>query len=148
MPITEIANAPVVEVAPYATAEDAVRLMAHHHVGALVVTRENELVGMVTDRDITTAVVAEGRSLATTAVAEIMSPEPAFVRDHSGIMEVIQAMRRSKARRLPVVDEHLHPIAIVAADDLLLYLAKEIAYLGRAFSRGWEVERATKDAPG
>jgi len=146
MPVTEIAKAPVVEIAPYATAEDAARLMAQHHVGGLVVTRENELIGMVTDRDITTSVIAEGRDLATTAVVEIMSPEPAFVRDHSGIMETIQAMRRSKARRLPVVDEHLRPIGLVSADDLLLYLAQEIAYLGRAFSRGWEVERVTKDA--
>jgi len=147
MPVTEIAKAPVVEIAPYATAEEAARLMAHHHVGGLVVTRDGELIGMVTDRDITVSVVAEGRDLSTTAVVEIMSPEPAFLRDHSGIMEAIEAMRSSKARRLPVVDEHLHPTGIVSVDDLLLYLAQEIAYLGRAFSRGWEVERVTKDAP-
>lgn len=146
MPVTEIAKAPVVEIAPYATVQDAARLMAQHHVGALVVTREGELIGMITDRDITVSVIAEGRDLSTTGVVEIMSPEPAFVRDHSGIMDTIEAMRRSKARRLPVVDEHLRPTGIVSADDLLLYLVQEVAYLGRAFSRGWEVERATKDA--
>ncbi|RMF84964.1 MAG: CBS domain-containing protein [Nitrospirae bacterium] len=144
MPVTEIAKAPVAEIGPHATVAEAATLMEERHVGALAVVRDAELVGMVTDRDVTVHVIAEGRDPATTAVAEIMTPEPAFVRDHAGIYEAIQAMRAAHVRRLPVVDDQLRPVGMVSADDLVLYLAQEIAYLARALTRGLEVERATK----
>ena len=60
-------------VEPEAPVLDAIRLMAEHHVGALVVMQQGELLGIVSERDYARKVILLGRSSAHTAVREIMT---------------------------------------------------------------------------
>jgi len=142
MPISEIITAPVVTIAADATVAAAARTMRDHHVGALLVTQGGDLVGLVTDRDITVSVIAEEGDVERTPVANIMAREPAFVREHAGIFAAIRAMQRANVRRLPVVDQHLRPIGVIAADDLLIYLSNELGTLAKGLFRGLERERS------
>jgi len=147
MPISEIITAPVVTIEADATVAAAARIMRDRHLGALLVTQERDLVGLVTDRDITVSVIAEQGDIERTPVANIMAREPAFVREHVGIFEAIRAMQRSNVRRLPVVDQHLHPVGIITADDLLIYLSNELGTLAKGLFRGLERERSWLGVP-
>jgi len=142
MPVSEIITAPVLTITPDTTVAEAARTMHDHHVGALLVTRDDDLVGLVTDRDITVSVIAEGGDVERTPVGNIMTREPTFVREHAGIFEAIRVMQRANVRRLPVVDQHLRPVGILTADDLLIYISNELGTLAKALFRGLERERS------
>jgi CBS domain-containing protein len=142
MPISEILTAPVVTVDADTPVASAARTMRDRHLGALLVTQTGDLVGLITDRDITLSVIAEQGDVESTTVAEVMTREPAFVRDHAGIFEAIRVMQRANVRRLPVVDQHLHPVGVITADDLLIYLSNELGTLAKALHRGLERERS------
>ena len=142
MPISEILTSPAVTIEPKATVVDAARTMRDHHVGALLVVEQGELVGLVTDRDITVLVIAEQGDMERTPVANIMAREPAFVRDHAGVFEAVRVMQRANVRRLPVVDQHLRPVGVITADDLLIYLSNELGTLAKGLFRGLERERS------
>jgi CBS domain-containing protein len=51
-------------------------------------------------------------------------------------------MQRANVRRLPVVDQHLRPVGIITADDLLIYISNELGTLAKALFRGLERERS------
>jgi CBS domain-containing protein len=142
MPVSEIITAPVLTIKADAPVAEAARTMHDHHVGALLVTREEDLVGLVTDRDITVSVIAEGGDVERTPVENIMTREPTFVREHAGVFEAIRVMQRANVRRLPVVNQHLRPVGILTADDLLIYISNELGSLGKALFRGLERERS------
>jgi CBS domain-containing protein len=142
MPVSEIITAPVLTIAADATVAQAAQTMHDHHVGALLVTREGDLVGLMTDRDITVSVIAEEGDAERTPVANIMTREPTFVREHTGIFEAIGVMQRANVRRLPVVDSHLKPAGIITADDLLIYISNELGSLAKALFHGLEHERS------
>jgi CBS domain-containing protein len=83
----------------------ASKKMAKNDVGALLVTRKNEPIGMVTERDILNKVVAAEKNPSKTKLSEIMS-SPIKAIDHSAkVGEAISMMVRSGVRRLAVVKD-------------------------------------------
>jgi CBS domain-containing protein len=83
---------------------DAARLMRDEHVGSLPVVEDGELVGMITDRDIATRVVAEGAAVETTQVGSVYSPDPVSIPPDADLDEALRLMARHQIRRLPVVE--------------------------------------------
>jgi CBS domain-containing protein len=103
------ASAPVVEAA---------RLMREKHIGSLPVTDEEKLVGMITDRDITTRVVAEAADLQTLSVGDVYSRDLISVGPDKDLEEALQLMARHQVRRLPVVEDDGSLVGIVAQADI------------------------------
>lgn len=117
--------------------DEAARLMRTHHVGSLVVTeerspRERTVVGMVTDRDITTAVVALERDPRAYRVGDIMSPDVVTVREQDALLDVLAVMRRKKVRRVPVTGARGELIGLVALDDVLAVVAEQLQAVAAA----------------
>jgi CBS domain-containing protein len=81
--------------------------MREHHVGSLVVVKEDDPgripIGIVTDRDIVVEVVAEGMDHKALTVGEIMGRELVTAGEQDNVLDVLQVMRRRGIRRLPVV---------------------------------------------
>jgi len=102
-----------------ASAVDAAQLMRDEHVGSLPVVENEKLIGMITDRDITTRVVAEATDPRTTSVGEIYSRDIISVEPDTDFEEVLQLMARHQVRRVPVV-EGGKLIGIVAQADIAL----------------------------
>ena len=102
-----------------ATVVEAARLMREEHVGSLPITDDERLVGMITDRDITTRVVAEAADLETTSVGDVYSRDPISVEADKDLGEALQLMARHQVRRLPVV-ENGRLVGIVAQADIAL----------------------------
>lgn len=99
------------------------KMMADQNVGSIpvVVSRENlKVVGMVTDRDITTRAVAEGRDPLMMTAREVMSTPVVTVRMDDDIKEVAHLMEKNMVRRLPVVDDEGFVCGMVAQADIAL----------------------------
>jgi CBS domain-containing protein len=104
-----------------ASVVEAARLMREGDIGSLPITDDEELVGMITDRDITTRVVAEASDLATTSVGDVSSQDLISVEPDKDLEEAVQLMARHQVRRLPVV-ENGRLVGIVAQADVALAL--------------------------
>jgi CBS domain-containing protein len=100
------------------TALDAAVAMATNNVGDVVVTDENGICGIVTDRDIVIRVVAANKSMETT-LGEICSRDLETLSATDTVDDAIQIMREHAVRRLPVVENN-QPIGIVSLGDLAL----------------------------
>jgi len=131
----------------------AARQMRESHVGCLVVADEDGgkrvPVGILTDRDITVAVVAPGLDAEVILVGDVMSAELLSVQEDAGIAETVELMRLRGIRRLPVTDADGALVGLIAADDILSLLAEEISGLAGMISREEKRERtARKSKPG
>ena len=98
---------------------EAARLMREAHIGALPITDGEQLVGIITDRDITTRVVAEAADPATTSVGDVCTRDVISVEADRDDDEAVELMAHHQVRRLPVV-ENGRLIGIVAQADIAL----------------------------
>jgi CBS domain-containing protein len=81
---------------------DAIKLMTEKGVGALLVTQGDRLVGIVSERDYLRKVALMGRSSQTTAVSEIMTPNPFTVSPDTPMETCREMMTEKRIRHLPV----------------------------------------------
>jgi CBS domain-containing protein len=102
-----------------ASVVEAARLMREQHIGSLPITHDEKLVGMITDRDITTRVVAEAADPNTTSVEDVYSRDLISVEPDNDLDEALQLMARHQVRRLPVVEDG-RLVGIVAQADIAL----------------------------
>ena len=102
-----------------ASVVEAARLMREGHIGSLPVTEDEQLVGMITDRDITTRVVAESAAPETTSVGDVYSRDLISVEPDHDLEEALELMARHQVRRLPVV-ENGRLVGVVAQADIAL----------------------------
>jgi CBS domain-containing protein len=104
-----------------ASVVEAARLMRDQHVGSLPITDDEKLVGMITDRDITTRVVAEAADPTTTSVGDVYSQDLISVEPDNDLEDAVQLMASHQVRRLPVVEDG-RLVGIVAQADIALNL--------------------------
>ena len=106
-----------------ASVVEAARLMREEHIGSLPITDDDKLIGMITDRDITTRVVAEAADPKTMSVGDVSSRDLISVEPDNDLEEALQLMARHQVRRLPVV-ENGRLVGIVAQADIALTLTE------------------------
>jgi CBS domain-containing protein len=108
----------VCSIHPDAPVIEALRIMAKHNIGALVVTEGVHLVGIVTERDYARKIVLRGRTSLETPVREIMSTKVICARLDQRVEECMAIMTAKALRHLPVL-EHKRIIGIVSIGDLV-----------------------------
>ena len=121
-----------------ASVVEAARLMREEHIGSLPITDDEQLVGMITDRDITTRVVAEAADPMKTSVGDVYSRDT--VEPGKDLDEALQLMARHQVRRLPVV-ENGRLVGIVAQADIAISENEKTGELVEAISEPSERER-------
>lgn len=97
---------------------EAVRLMADHHVGALLVMRGEELVGIVSERDYARKVVLCGRSSSDTPVRQIMSSPVVTVTPEYSVQDCMRLVTERRIRHLPVL-EGPRVTGVISIGDLI-----------------------------
>jgi len=114
------------------TAQAAASRMRERNVGTLIVVDEDaHPLGILTDRDLVTRVLASARDPRETLVGDVMTPDPRVVYEDTPLEDALRLMRQRAVRRLPVVDRDARLAGLVSSDDLLEILAGEIADVGR-----------------
>lgn len=121
MKIQDVMSKDVKTVRGNTTVREAARMMAEEEVGALPVTDEQRLLGMLTDRDIVTRFVAEGNDPDVSTVSDVMSPRVLYCFSDQECEEVARNMVEQEVLRLVVVDRQkrlVGIVGIVSAGDL------------------------------
>ena len=125
-----------------ASVVEAARMMREQDIGSLPITDDEKLVGMITDRDITTRVVAEAADPKLTSVEDVYSRDLISVAPDNDLEEAVRLMARHQVRRLPVV-ENGRLVGIVAQADIALRESEtQTGELVEAISEPSEGERS------
>ncbi len=108
-------------ISPDATVFEAIQLMADKNVGAVLVTENGKLVGIISERDYTRKVVLKGKSSKTTAVKEILSSHVINVTPSHTVEECMRLMTDHHIRHLPVLEGD-RIVGIVSIGDLVNWI--------------------------
>jgi signal-transduction protein with cAMP-binding, CBS, and nucleotidyltransferase domain len=109
-----------------ATLTEVARHMRDDGIGAVVVTENGKLAGLVTDRDIVVRAIADGRDPNATQVGEIATRNLKTLTPTQGIEDAVRAMREWDVRRVVVVQDG-RPVGIVSLGDLAVELDPDSA---------------------
>ncbi len=105
-------------IAKGSTVFDAIRTMADHDVGSLLVMDGDKLIGIVTERQYARNVFLKGKSSPTTRVEEIMRTPVLVARPDQSVEEAMAVMTKGRVRHLPVLDGE-KIVGVVSIGDLV-----------------------------
>jgi CBS domain-containing protein len=125
------------------------RLMREKHIGYLVVVDTlprdvNAPVGVLTDRDIVVAVVAQDVNPRNLSVGDVMTPQPLVIEESLAVTAALARMRERGVRRAPVVAADGGLIGVVSLDDVLEILADQLSNVAGAIRNEQSIERVQR----
>lgn len=130
----------VFTVSPATSLLNAVRLMIERKVGALLVTKDDSIVGMFTERDFLRASMRPDKTLAELTVAEFMTSDLVIVTPQLDINDCLAIMTHKHCRHLPVMDQG-KLIGIISIGDIGKHISHEreieIQYLKEYIQGKW-----------
>ena len=113
----------MITVKPGDLVSDAARSMSQNHVGAVLVIENGEMKGILSERDVVTRVVAEGKDPATTAVSEVATDVVVDVDVGTHVRKCAEMQCAMGVRHLPVTDNG-KPVGILSSRDFLAYVVE------------------------
>ena len=111
----------VFSISPDATVFEAIEMMDAKNVGALLVIKQERLVGVISERDYTRKVVLRGKRSRETKVAEIMSTNVFTTHPREGVDECLRIMTDKHIRHLPVLDGD-KVVGVISIGDLVKHV--------------------------
>ena len=118
----------VYTITPTASVFDAVKLMAEKSIGALVVTADEQVVGIITERDYARKIILMARSSKDTPVRDIMTTAVMYVRPDQASEECMVLMTENRLRHLPVMEDG-KLIGLVSIGDLVKDIISEQKFM-------------------
>jgi CBS domain-containing protein len=115
--VREVMTAKPLALQEGTTLTEAARAMRDHDIGDVVLLDDDQVTGIVTDRDMIVRAVAEGMNPNETVLAQIASKELVTVSPEASVEDAVRLMRERAIRRLPVVEDG-RPVGIVSLGDL------------------------------
>lgn len=97
---------------------DALELMADKNIGALVVAKDGQVIGVISERDYARKVILKGKSSRETLVSEIMTSPAICVTPDKTVEQCLALMTDKHIRHLPVVDDG-KLVGVVSVGDLV-----------------------------
>lgn len=125
MPVGNLGPEEVVTADPNDTLDDVAGRLEAENVGAVIVTEDDEPVGVVTDRDVALA-VPDSDDVSSREAREIMSEDPATIQEDAEAIEVSRVIGEEGVRRIPIVDDSGKLAGIVTLDDLVATIGEQL----------------------
>ncbi len=123
MKLNEIMTPEVVTIAPDASLQQAGQIMASLEIGLLPVMADDDLLGVITDRDIAVRAAARGLDPKRTQVRSVMTENAICGSDTQDVAQGAKQMMAHQIRRLPILDQHQRLVGIVSLGDVVKGLA-------------------------
>jgi CBS domain-containing protein len=108
-------------ISPNATVFEAIQLMAEKNIGAVLVTEEGKLAGIISERDYTRKVVLKGKSSRTTPVKDVLTSQVIHVGPEHTVEECLRLMTDHHIRHLPVLEGD-KVVGVVSIGDLVNWI--------------------------
>lgn len=115
-------------IAPAASVFEALQLMAHKNIGALLVMEGSQVVGIFTERDYARKIILKGRTSPQTTMREVMTPSVMFVTPEQTCDECMALMTENRLRHLPVM-QNGQLIGLVSIGDLVKDIISEQQFI-------------------
>ena len=116
----------VLTIEPNATLEAAIKMLADHKIGAIVITgADRQVTGILSERDIVRAFAANGAAALDVQVGQVMTRKVMTCDEAETISSLMERMTQGKFRHLPVV-EHGRLAGIVSIGDVVKYRLEEM----------------------
>jgi len=106
-------------IGPGESVYDAIYMLAEKKIGALAVTDNGRLVGIISERDYARQIILKGRSSENTRVKDIMSCDVITAQPNQGVRECMALMTEKRIRHLPIVNDEDCLIGIISIGDLV-----------------------------
>ena len=97
---------------------EAAIVMRQRRIGAMLVVERGFLVGIFTERDALTRVVAESRDASTTTLADVMTSNPRTVSPNASFNAALELMHEGRFRHVPVVEDG-RPLGMISVRDAM-----------------------------
>lgn len=120
-----VSNQHPVLLDPTTSVLEAAKLMAERRIGAIMIVEQGRLVGIFSERDVMTRVVARERDPATTPLSAVMTPDPMTLGPDDSPHEALAVMAERGFRHLPIVDKG-RIVGIVSIRDLYQAIKHEL----------------------
>jgi CBS domain-containing protein len=117
--IRDVMYANPITMSSTSTVAEAAHRMREDNIGDVIVLENDQLYGIVTDRDIVVRAIAGGRDPATAKLADICSRDMTTLSPTDTVEDAVRLMRDKAVRRLPVVEDG-KPVGIVSLGDLAM----------------------------
>jgi CBS domain-containing protein len=114
----------IFSVAPTDSVYEAIEMMATHHIGALLVMDQGDLLGIISERDYARKVILMNRSSRDTQVSEIMTSPAVTVTPAETIHDCMQLMTERRIRHLPVMEAE-RVLGMLSIGDLVKAVMEE-----------------------
>lgn len=112
-----------VTIDPDRSIRDAIALMQKHQSGCIIITENNLPIGIFTERDVLTKVVAASMD-PDTSITQVMTSPPKTVQDGSSIADVIRTMHEGGFRHIPVVSDSGQLCGVISVKRIVEYLVE------------------------
>lgn len=151
MKVRDVMTADVVTASPDTTLEEIATMMKNEDTGAIPIVDEDELLGIVTDRDIVIRCVAEGRDPSEVSAEDILTDDLDVVDPDTDVAEALDMMGRRQIRRLPVVADGAL-VGMISIGDLAVKQGDEqdtgeaLKDVSRGVKESHTVSRARREA--
>ncbi len=116
--IRDVMKTGAVCTAPTTSITDAAQIMQKFGVSSLMVTEQDKLIGVVTDRDLRNRVLAQKMD-PSKPVSDIMTRKPKHIFEHNRVFSALHLMLKQNIHHLPVLDETHRPLGMLTSTDLL-----------------------------
>jgi CBS domain-containing protein len=108
----------LISIDPDRPVVDALIIMAEYKIGALVVLKNNKLVGIISERDYAREIILKGRSSKTTTIAEIMTKKVLSLSLTDSFEKGLEIMTDNRIRHLPVIKDD-QVLGVLSQGDLV-----------------------------
>lgn len=127
MDLLRIARTPPVTIGPRASVLDAVELMSDSGAGAVIMVDGGKAIGIFTASDLLRRVVAKGRRLDTTALADVVTSPLTVAHADTACDQALTLMVQNHIRHLPIVDKGAHVRGILSTRHLLRNMVDDLS---------------------
>ena len=127
MLVREAMSSNVIWVSPSEAIGNVASRMKEFDIGVIPVCKNNEIVGIVTDRDIVVRGLVDDGDIAEHSVREVMTDHPVWCTENEDVEDAIRLMEDRQVRRLPVVDSEQHLVGLLSLGDVSLRTSHELS---------------------